>query len=344
MFFYLRMIEWEVRLMKYWILCDYRESLKNYSTSGNDTYNDHPSKKNITEIIEALKSLGYECDYFGGIPELIHAVDQQTVFEDSAFLNFTDGLDQNYSRVQAPVLLDILNVPYSGSDVFPSVIMNNKHFCKQALSDNDIELPKSCLVNSLLPVQVKELSLWNYPLFVKPNCEGSSLGISSDNVCHTAEEAKIKTENLIKVFDEVLVEEFIPGIDVTNYLIGNPGFYYINDVITAELYNKSPYAVYDINAKHNKQRTLFFNEEKIPSKTLQKIRLQSEKIAKIIGAKDICRIDYRLDMETQKFTFIEINSAPRFSSTSEIGFIAQKRGITFANMLQYYLNSFNDRV
>lgn len=330
--------------MKYLVICDYREKFTNYSVTCNDTYNDHPDRKNINEIVAAIKSLGYDCDYFGGIPELIHAIDQKTHFKNTAFLNFTDGLDQNYSRVQAPALLDILKVDYSGSDIFPSVIMNNKHFCKQVLSDNDIELPKSCLVNSLLPLNIREIRSWKFPLFVKPNCEGSSLGISSDSVCHTAEDVEWKVDNLREKFDEILIEEFVPGIDITNYLVGNPGEYYINDVITAELYNKSSYAVYDANAKHNKLRTLFLNEERIPSDMLHKIQSQSEKIAKIIGARDICRIDYRLDAQTGKFTFIEINSAPRFSSTSEIGFVAQKRGLTFADMLHYYLNAFNDRI
>lgn len=306
-------------------------------------YNDHPSQKNIYEIITSMRTLGYDCDYFGGIPELIHAIDQHIDFGNSVFLNFTDGLEQNYSRVQAPVLLDILNVNYSGSDVFPSVIMNNKHGCKQVLKDNNLQSSKSCLVNSLIPLNIKEISSWNFPLFVKPNCEGSSLGISSDSVCHTIEEVQCKVNELIESFNEVLVEEFITGVDITNYLIGNPGKYYINDVITAELYDKSPYAIYDITAKHNKLRTLFFNEEKIPSDILLTIRTQSEKIAETVGARDICRIDYRLDMQTYKFTFIEINSAPRFSSTSEIGFIAQKYGITFKDMVQYYLKAFNDR-
>lgn len=330
--------------MKYLVLCDYRENLKNYSDATNDTYNDHPGRKNISEIIAAIKSLGYDCDYFGGIPELVKAVDQHLVFKDTAFLNFTDGLDQNYSRVQAPVLLDILKVPYSGSDVFSSVIMNNKHYCKKILSDSDIKLPKSCIVNSVIPLNANNISTWKFPLFVKPNCEGSSLGISSESVCHSIEDVKQKVNQLKDIFDELLIEEFVPGIDVTNFLIGNPGNYHINDVITAELYDTSPYAVYDINAKHNKLRTLYYNEEKIPIKILQEMQVQSEKIAGITGARDICRIDYRFEVETQTFSFIEINSAPRFSTTSEIGFIAQKRELSFADMLQYYLNTFNNRI
>ncbi|MBU3875459.1 hypothetical protein HGO97_006490 [Faecalicatena sp. AGMB00832] len=330
--------------MKYWVICDYRENLKNYSESDEKLYNDHPARKNILEIIRGINSLGYECDYFGGIPELVHAVDNHTTFENCMFLNFTDGMDQSYSRVQAPVLLDLLKVPYSGSDVFPSVIMNNKYFCKQALLNNGIVTAKSCIANSYIPLDFKDLSSWKFPLFVKPNCEGSSLGISSKSVCHTMAETKNRVEELQNEFGEVIIEEFIYGVDITNYLIGNPGNYYINDVITAELFDQSPYTIYDSKMKHDKLRTLYLNEEKIPIKTLKNIQQQSIEIAQILGARDICRIDYRLNLDTQEFSFIEINSAPRFSSTSEAGFIAYKRNIKFNDMLLYYIKAFNDRI
>ena len=330
--------------MRYLVVCDYREKFKNYAQKEQEAYNDHPSQKSITEIIASVNSLGYSCEYFGGIPELVHAVEHHLSFKDSMFLNFTDGMEQNYSRVQAPVLLDILNVPYSGSGVFSSVLMNNKHFCKQALQKYNIVMPKSCIVNSVIPINQKELKQWKYPLFVKPNCEGSSLGISHKSVCHTIEEVIDRVEELGKEFNELIIEEYVSGIDVTNYLIGNGETYYINDVIVAELLDKSPYAVYGTIEKQKKLRTLFFNEEIIPPSTLQDIRNQSLKIAKIIGAKDICRIDYRLDVNTKTLNFLEINSAPRFSSTSEIGFIANKREITFAQMIQYYLQAFNDRI
>lgn len=224
------------------------------------------------------------------------------------FLNFTDGMEQNYSRVQAPALLDIMNVPYSGSDVFATVLMNNKHYCKQTLQGNDIRISKSCIVNQFIPLDFDELAAWSYPIFVKPNCEDSSLGISEKNVCHTLSEAKNVVSELVKMFDEVIIEEYIPGLDVTNYLIGNKDTYYINDVVVAELFDKTPFPVYDRRVKQNKRRTLFYNEEKIDTQTLEKIKKQSIKIAKIIGAKDICRIDYRLNTNTKEFTFIEINS------------------------------------
>lgn len=331
--------------MKFLVVCDFRENLKNRTSNHTSKiYNDHPTQNNIYEIINSIKSLGYECEYFGGIPELIHAIDCNLKFDDCIFLNFTDGMDENYSRVQAPALLDILKVPYSGSGVFASVLMNNKHFCKQALINAAINMPKSCIVNSILPLNEEYIKEWNFPLFVKPNCEGSSLGIGHRNVCHTLNDIKNICYELISQFGEVIIEEYVSGLDVTNYLIGNKDSYLVNEVISAELFDTSPYAIYGIEEKQNKLRKLYFNEEYLPNNIINSIKNESAKIANIIGAADICRIDYRVNLKTNEINFIEINSAPRFSSTSEIGFIANKYGITFSKMMAYYINTVLRRI
>lgn len=331
--------------MKFWIICDYRENFKNYTYSNtNNMYNDHPSKKNINEIMDGIKELGYDCEYFGGIPELIHAVDTNKTFIDCVFLNFTDGMDEEYSRVQAPALLEILKVPYSGSKVFSSALMNNKHFCKKALLNTGIHMPKSCIVNHNIPINSSQFLDWNFPLFVKPNCEGSSLGISKESVCHTIDNVMERTSILLNSFEEVIIEEYVTGIDVTNYLIGNNDTYMINDIIVAELFDRSPFSVYGTAEKQNKLRTLYINDEYMPTDIVEKIKQQSILIAKTLGVQDICRIDYRVNLSTKEINFIEINSAPRFSSTSEIGFIAQKRNISFSQMIQYYLTTVLNRL
>lgn len=330
--------------MKYYLICDCRENFKNYTTLQNLSYNDHPSFNNVNEILNALKTLDYDCEYFGGIPEIIHAIDNHMVFPNCRFINFTDGMDQNYSRVQAPALLDILDVPYSGSGVFASVLMNNKHYCKQALLLDDILMPRSCIVNQNLPFESSMIDTWTYPIFVKPNCEGSSIGISSQNVCHTYADLMQIVPDLLNKYREIILEEYIQGIDITNYLIGNPGNYLINDIIVAELYDHSPYAVYGIREKQQKLRKLFFNNEKIDDTICEKIKNTSVLIASTIGANDICRIDYKYNFQEKKYYFLEINSAPRFSSTSEIGFIAAKRGLTFAQILNMYMSAFIQRI
>jgi D-alanine-D-alanine ligase len=331
--------------MKFLLICDYRENFTNYSHADmNNMYNDHPSKKNINEIIDAIKALGYDCDYFGGIPELVHAVDTKKTFEDCIFLNFTDGMDEEYSRIQAPALLEILKVPYSGSGVFPSALMNNKHFCKKALLKLGIAMSKSCIVNHEQPINCNQLKDWKFPLFVKPNCEGSSLGISKECICHTIDDVISKSSELLNNFEEIIIEEYINGIDITNYLIGNNDSYLVNSIIIAELFDKSPFAIYGIDEKQNKLRKLFIDDEYLPINLVKKIKKQSILIAHTLGVHDICRIDYRVNLSSQEIFFIEINSAPRFSTTSEIGFIAKKHNISFVKMVQYYLTAVLERL
>lgn len=331
--------------MKFLVICDYRENFKDYTCSYNpSSYNDHANRKNIEEIISGIQDLQYECEYFGGIPELVHAVDCNEIFEDCIFLNFSDGMDQDYSRIQAPALLDILNVPYSGSDVFPSALMNNKHFCKQALLNLGILMPQSCIVNKLIPLQTKELEEWKFPILVKPNCEGSSLGISQSSVCHTIADLEHKIQNLLKEFEELIIEEFVQGIDVTNYLIGNVTDYPVNEIVSAELFDKSPFAVYGTIEKQNKLRTLYYNDTFLQLDLVKRIKQQSVLIAQTIGARDICRIDYRVNISNNAIYFIEINSAPRFSRSSEIGFIAEQRGVHFNDMIKIYLDTVLKRI
>lgn len=331
--------------MKFLVICDYRENFKDYSCSNNSSsYNDHANQKNIEDIISGIQSLQYECEYFGGIPELVHAVDYNKKFENCIFLNFSDGMDQNYSRIQAPALLDILNVPYSGADVFPSALMNNKHFCKQALLNLGILMPRSCIVNKLIPLQPKELEHWKFPVLVKPNCEGSSLGISQSSVCHTSTTLEHKIHDLLNKFEELIVEEFVQGVDVTNYLIGNITDYPINEIVTAELFDKSPFAVYGTIEKQNKLRTLYYNDTFLQPDLVKKIKKQSMLIAQTIGARDICRIDYRVNISNNAIYFIEINSAPRFSRSSEIGFIAEHRGVHFNDMIKIFVDTVLNRI
>ncbi len=332
--------------MKYYLVCDCRENFEKYPLRNQSSsfYNDHPSRENMSEILEAMHILGYDCEYFGGIPELIHAIDTHSHFTNCRFINFTDGMDQNYSRVQAPALLEILDVPYSGSGVFASVLMNNKHYCKQALLSHNILMPQSHIINEAIPFCDSMISAWSYPIFVKPNCEGSSLGISNDNVCHNYAELFNMIDKLLNCYDEIIIEEYIVGIDVTNYLIGNFNNYLINDIVIAELNNPSPFAVYGAEEKHNKLRSLYLNDEKLEQSISQQIKNTSLQIAQIVGANDICRIDYRYNFDTKKYYFLEINSAPRFSSASEIGFIAQKKRTSFSQILNMYITAFNERI
>ncbi|ANY69997.1 hypothetical protein BBD42_28470 [Paenibacillus sp. BIHB 4019] len=322
------------------LVCDFRESFPSKFVDCVEVFNDHPKKDSVLEILDAINEIGYPCNIFGGVPELLKASQNNNRYEDKIFINLSDGLNQSYSRVQVPMLCEILKVKYSGSPPFVAALMNNKHYSKLALNDLNVLIPAGLLINKHTQLKTELFNRLKFPIIVKPNTEGSSLGITLKSVCDTIEEAHLQIENLLAEFEEILIEEYIAGYDVTNLVIGNKDDIKLNEVIVIQTHQGliNYREVFGIYEKANKLSTRLIGEEVFSSEQITKIQLTSEKIAAHIGARDICRIDYRVTNSGDIY-FLEINSVPRISTSSEVGFICSKRNISFKDVLQYYIES-----
>lgn len=327
------------------IVCDFREDFENLS-DGNIIFNDHPTRKSVEEICAILNACGYYCEIFGGVNQLIYAYQQNKDFSDYVFLNMSDGLTQPYSRIQIPMLCEMLNVSYSGSTTFAVALMNNKYYSKLAVSEINIKIPNGILFNRLIddPAFLDFCSLPNYPLIVKPNTEGSSLGISEKSVCHNVQQLELAITTL-KKYDELIIEEYIPGYEITDLVIGNPGDYRFNEVILTSLNDKVLLTkeVLGIKEKSQKLRKQYDAYDFIDSELCSQIKYTSERIFEHIGARDIARIDYRVT-ESGKIYFLEINSVPRISSTSECAVICKKYNISFTDILSEYIDTIMNRI
>ena len=323
--------------MKVYVVCDVRESFPSYVDGV--SYNDHPKKENVFEIINIISGLGYDCELFGGIPELIHAYDSNIQFRDCFFLNFTDGLTQDYSRIQAPMLMELLNVAYSGASPFASAVLNNKHYSKLALEGYPVLRPAGILINKILSYSKKSIDNLGYPIIVKPNTGGSSIGIKNDSVCFNYGDTEKKIKELTENFDEIIIEKYIAGYDVTNLLIGNEEYCPINEVIVTESHDKliQDTTVLGIEEKSLKKRLLHMGQDVLPTGITDKIRSTSMQIKKILNVNDIVRIDYRVTKDGNIY-FIEANSMPRISSTSEAGFICKYYDYDFSKIISVYLD------
>lgn len=325
--------------MKYYLISDFREDYPSALIKDDILYNDHPKRENILEILEIIRELGYDCDYFGGVKELIHAVDLNQTFKDSFFINLTDGMSQEYGRVQAPVLLEILNVPYSGSDVFGSALMNNKYYTKRALDSENVLMPRDTLVTSYIDLDTTFFNEVAFPVIVKPNHEGSSVGISQNNVCLSIDSVKEQIDKLLPLYNEIIIEELITGKDLTTLIVGNPNDIRINQPIITELHNKEPLAIYGAIEKVQKLRNLYLAEEVLDQTVINHVCQCSENIFTLLHASDMARIDYRISNKDDKVYFLEINSAPRFSINTELGFICQKRNWSVSKIVKAYMEA-----
>lgn len=200
--------------------------------------------------------------------------------------------------------LDIMGIPYTSCDCAVSALTFNKRYTVAVAAFSGIHVANSVLLfkNSQGNVEEKLRHL-QFPVFVKPNNGGSSLGISRVN-----ERGPELTTALTKAFkedDQVLVEEFIKGRELTI------GVYKAKNTIIAlpitEIKTKNEF--FDFEAKY-----LGASQEITPAEIEKEveelIKMEAIKIYKIFNCKGIIRIDFIYDEERKWAFMLEINTVP----------------------------------
>ena len=326
--------------MKVYIIGEYREQF--FSKSPNSYFNPHPSYSNIEDILQACKEKNIECQYYGGVLDLIHDIDKKKQFDnETIFINISDGLTQPYCRLQAPVLLELLGVKYTGSSPFTVSLMNNKHYSKVAVHNADIKniyIPDGLLVTKNACSNFEHYLNSQYPKIIKPNNDGFSMGITDKSVVYNINSAFEQTNLLLEDYDEILIEEYISGMDVSVFLLGNPGEIDINEPIVYKTYgqlylNKE---VRGIDVKANKLSEKIAGTKILDKNITTQLTKVSNDIFCLFNTRDIARIDYRITNDG-KIYFIEINACPILSKNSDAKVVCESANISYSDLIEKYL-------
>ena len=191
-------------------------------------------------------------------------------------------------------------------------ILVNKHFDEEILS-----------IDNIIPKIEEEI---NYPIFIKPSNQGSSVGITK---AHDSNELK---NGLIDAFNydrKILLEEGIKGKEVECGVLGN------EDVIASsvgEVIVKSD-EFYSYDAKYKDETTITEIPASISKELSDEIRKQAIKAFKAIDGKGLSRVDFFIEEETNKIIINEINTLPGFTSISMYPKLFDNIGINYSELL-----------
>ena len=200
--------------------------------------------------------------------------------------------------------LDIMGIPYTSCDCAVSALTFNKRYTVAVAAFSGIHVANSVLLFKNFQGNIEEtLHHLQFPVFVKPNNGGSSLGISRVN--ERGEDLTTALAKAFKVDDQVLVEEFIKGRELTI------GVYKAKNKITAlpitEIITENEF--FDFEAKY-----LGASQEITPAEIEKEveelIKAEAVKIYKIFNCKGIIRIDFIYDDENKRAFMLEINTVP----------------------------------
>ena len=278
-------------------------------------------------VLDALKRLGYSNSQIIDVDKNI----ANTLIENNIEVAY-NALHGKYGEdgcIQG--ILEILKIPYTGSGVMASSICMNKEYTKKVLSTNrNIPLIKSVFIKKGEDVLEKCKNL-NYPLITKPVCEGSSFGMTKVN---TKEELMPAYKEAIKYNNDVLVEEFINGFFITVGVLEKDNEVFATEIL--EIRPKNEW--YDYEAKYTKGMSDFIvPSTSLSEKTTKEIKEISIEAHKTAGCSGVSRIDFMV-MNDRPY-FLEINTSPGMTDTSDLPAQAEVMGITYDDLVLLILNN-----
>lgn len=226
-----------------------------------------------------------------------------------------DGCLQGY--------FEVLNIPYSGCDHFVSALTFNKQACKDYLRPFHIPMAKSELIYKSKAIDEAALKALALPLFVKPNKNGSSYGVTKVN---NFDEIDAAIEKAFQFDKEVIVEQFLAGREFSNGVVRKGDelvVFPVTEIISANDF-------FDYKAKYENE-----SEEVTPANLtidLQKqVQALSLRLYEVLNCKGLVRFDSILVGDT--FHFLEANTIPGFSEQSLFPQQALAHGWTIEELL-----------
>jgi len=261
--------------------------------------------------------------------------------------NFAEGLNGFNRESQLPAMLEMLQIPYSGSDALTLGICLDKSRAKEILTYHKIPNAKFLVANRMEDI---ENFYSDFPLIVKPISEGSSKGIFSSSLVKNTKELEEEVRRIIFSYNQpALIEEFLPGREFTIAVIGNGDETEILPIIEIR-YEDFPVDVipmYSYEAKwilDTKENSfdVFECPARLNAELENEIRQTVLKTYNVLRCKDWSRIDVRLDKNGVP-NIIEINPLPGImpdpNENSSFPKAARVAGMTYNQMIQKVLYS-----
>ena len=223
-------------------------------------------------------------------------------------------------------LLDLLEIPYVGSGVLASALAMDKIMTRKVLEREGIPVPKGIAVQHLFDMDslAKQVEREiGYPAVVKPNRQGSTIGLS---IAQSAAELPAAVELAFEHDTDVLIEEFVEGTEITVAVLGNDE---LEALPVVEIVPASGF--YDYYSKYTPGATEEIVPARIPEKQYKLAQELGLACHKALGCRGMSRAD--MIIRGEEVIVLEINTIPGMTPTSLLPTAAKAAGIEFPQLL-----------
>jgi len=304
------------------------------------------SKSSGKAIYKALNSLGYNCTlidpaYGTNQPvtdeEFFSAKDFGEITNENIIKTVNSELLENIDLVFLALhgrwgedgmiqsLLELKEIKYTGSDVLSSTIAMDKDFSKTIFQKNNVNTPSWITIDKkfnrdeIIRIINSEL---RYPVVIKPNDQGSTVGLS---IAKSDEEVFKAVETAFRYSDLTVVEEYIPGREMTVAVLED------KPLPVLEIIPKSGF--YDYESKYTSGMSEYIVPADVTADVFDKLQQQAITAFRSLRCKVYGRVDFRLNEENIPYC-LEVNTLPGMTETSLVPKMAKAVGISFEDLIE----------
>lgn len=279
------------------------------------------SRATSGEIEKALNKKGIKITLidpaeFNSYSEMINRINE---FKPDIVFNGLHGAEGEDGRIQS--LLALENIPFTGSAQRASAISMDKYISGILAEYIEIKVPKRRVIYKDYEYDFNLIfQNIDFPIVIKPNDSGSSVGISIINKESELHEA-IKLA--FKYSKKVIIEQFIDGRELTVTILGDEALPVVEIIPNDGWYN--------YKSKYTKGKTIYEVPAKLTSEEENKIQKQALDVFALFGCEVYGRVDFRYDGE--EFYFLEVNTLPGMTLLSLTPMAAKEAGLDFKELL-----------
>ncbi len=280
------------------------------------------SLKSGESVYQALDNQKYDVTRYDPRDDLINLIrDRKRI--DLAFILLhgkfgEDGCIQGF--------LDLLGIPFVGSGVLPSAMALNKKVAKEMYKSAGLNVIEDVMLCKGQEFSVDKIMETIGPsTAVKPAAEGSSLGTS---ICHSSNELLSGIELAFQYDEEIMVERFVKGREVTCAVLGNRD---VQALPLVEIVPNEEYRFFDYEAKYTPGATKEICPAPLPDEQTERAQSYGKTAHKALK----CRVWSRTDMiiQNDKIFILETNTIPGMTETSLVPLAAKAAGFSLSQLL-----------
>ncbi|MBE0516475.1 MAG: methyltransferase domain-containing protein [Methanophagales archaeon] len=305
----------------------------------------------IDQLKEALRDLkGFRFTYLCSHDTLIQDLIKKEAKIDVVFNLCDEGfLNVAKRELHIPALLEMLNIPYTGSNPQCLAFCHDKSLVRGIAKEMGIPVPEAVFIK---PEDSTFELYFDFPVIAKPNFGDSSFGITQRSVTYSPEELTNAISEIRERFGydkPILVEEFLTGKDLSVGIIGNPPESYTVLPIIEEDYSSLPGGLPRICGYEAKWLPdspywgIRSVRAELPEEVERNVVEWSLKLFERLECRDYARFDWRLDAKGNP-KLLEVNPNPGWCWDGHMAKMAAIAGMSYAEMLEAILKTAEARV